>query len=493
MTSDQPDKRQRSNLPLDTFGDFQYRQALAEEMLPMIGRLYRENVHLMLYGKLLVNLSVSEIMQSHRFVRETENNELSEFETYQVITALSALELGPAEIDIGIIAAAYLFDNKKLTIEEFVLDSVKDLVGKKGSILETSQDVVLYGFGRIGRLLARLLVEDTGGGDNLRLRAIVVRKSGKDDLIKRANLFRTDSVHGPFKGTVRVSEDKQQLIINGSEVNVIYSDNHESINYNNFDINNALLIDNTGVWRSKDELSKHLKCKGIDKVLLTAPAKEGIKNIVHGINNNIIDSDVILGAASCTTNAIVPVLKVINDEYKIVSGHIETVHSYTNDQNLLDNFHVKSRRGRSAALNLVITETGAGKAVGEVLPELEGKLTANAIRVPTPNVSLATLQLTLNQEVNSSDLNDYLRKIAFHSSFKDQIDYTNSSEIVSTDFVGNRYAGIIDSAATICKGKNCILYVWYDNEFGYTVQLLGLSKEMVGLTYKRYPDYLQTT
>ena len=493
MTSDQPDKRQRSNLPLDTFGDFQYRQALAEEMLPMIGRLYRENVHLMLYGKLLVNLSVSEIMQSHRFVRETENNELSEFETYQVITALSAIELGPAEIDIGIIAAAYLFDNKKLTIEEFVLDSVKDLVGKKGSILETSQDVVLYGFGRIGRLLARLLVEDTGGGDNLRLRAIVVRKSGKDDLIKRANLFRTDSVHGPFKGTVRVSEDKQQLIINGSEVNVIYSDNHESINYNNFDINNALLIDNTGVWRSKDELSKHLKCKGIDKVLLTAPAKEGIKNIVHGINNNIIDSDVILGAASCTTNAIVPVLKVINDEYKIVSGHIETVHSYTNDQNLLDNFHVKSRRGRSAALNLVITETGAGKAVGEVLPELEGKLTANAIRVPTPNVSLATLQLTLNQEVNSSDLNDYLRKIAFHSSFKDQIDYTNSSEIVSTDFVGNRYAGIIDSAATICKGKNCILYVWYDNEFGYTVQLLGLSKEMVGLTYKRYPDYLQTT
>ena len=493
MTSDQPDKRQRSNLPLDTFGDFQYRQALAEEMLPMIGRLYRENVHLMLYGKLLVNLSVSEIMQSHRFVRETENNELSEFETYQVITALSTLELGPAEIDIGIIAAAYLFDNKKLTIEEFVLDSVKDLVGKKGSILETSQDVVLYGFGRIGRLLARLLVEDTGGGDNLRLRAIVVRKSGKDDLIKRANLFRTDSVHGPFKGTVRVSEDKQQLIINGSEVNVIYSDNHESINYNNFDINNALLIDNTGVWRSKDELSKHLKCKGIDKVLLTAPAKEGIKNIVHGINNNIIDSDVILGAASCTTNAIVPVLKVINDEYKIVSGHIETVHSYTNDQNLLDNFHVKSRRGRSAALNLVITETGAGKAVGEVLPELEGKLTANAIRVPTPNVSLATLQLTLNQEVNSSDLNNYLRKIAFHSSFKDQIDYTNSSEIVSTDFVGNRYAGIIDSAATICKGKNCILYVWYDNEFGYTVQLLGLSKEMVGLTYKRYPDYLQTT
>ena len=231
MASDQPDKRKRSNLPLDTFGDFQYRQALAEEMLPMIGRLYRNNVHLMLYGKLLVNLSVSEIMQAHRFVREAEKNELSEFETYQVITFLSSLDLGPSEVDIGIIAAAYLFDDKKITMEEFVGNSVKDLVGKKGSVLEDAQDVVLYGFGRIGRLLARLLVEDSGGGDNLRLRAIVVRKSGKEDLIKRANLLRTDSVHGPFKGTVRVEEKDEQLIVNGSEVKIIYSDKPDSIDY----------------------------------------------------------------------------------------------------------------------------------------------------------------------------------------------------------------------------------------------------------------------
>ena len=364
MSSDQPDKRKRVNLPLDTFGDFQYRQALAEEMLPIIGRLYRENIHLMLYGKILVNLSVSEIMQAHRFVRETENNELSEFETYQIITALSSLELGPAEVDIGLIAATYLFDNKELNIEQFVLESVKDLVGKKGAILDEAQDVVLYGFGRIGRLLTRLLIEDAGGGDNLRLKAIVVRKSGKEDLIKRANLLRTDSVHGPFKGTVRVRGEEEKLIINGSEVKVIYSDSPNSINYHDYEIKNALLIDNTGVWSDQEGLTKHLNCEGIDKVLLKAPAKGDIKNIVHGINNSIVSKkDKILGAASCTTNAIVPVLKVLNDEFGIVSGHIETVHSYTNDQNLLDNFHVKSRRGRSAALNLVITETGAGKAV----------------------------------------------------------------------------------------------------------------------------------
>ena len=490
MASDQPDKRKRSNLPLDTFGDFQYRQALAEEMLPMIGRLYRNNVHLMLYGKLLVNLSVSEIMQAHRFVREAEKNELSEFETYQVITFLSSLELGPSEVDIGIIAAAYLFDDKKITMEEFVGDSVKDLVGKKGSVLEDAQDVVLYGFGRIGRLLARLLVEDSGGGDNLRLRAIVVRKSGKEDLIKRANLLRTDSVHGPFKGTVRVDEKDEQLIVNGSEVKIIYSDKPDSIDYASYGINKALLIDNTGVWRDKKSLGKHLECNGIDKVLLTAPVKGKLKNIVHGINNETVSTkDDILGAASCTTNAIVPILKVLNDEYRIISGHIETVHAYTNDQNLLDNFHEKSRRGRSAALNLVITETGAGKAVGQILPELEGKLTANAIRVPTPNVSLAIMKLNLGKSMGATELNDFLRQTAFHSKYKDQIDFTNSNEIVSSDFVGNRYAGIIDSAATICNENHAILYVWYDNEFGYTVQLLGLAKEMVGLTYKRYPEY----
>ena len=493
MKKDQPDQRQRPELPKDPFGDFQYRQALAEEMLPMIGRIYRDNVHLILYGKPLVNLSVSEIMNSHRFVRETENNELSEFETYQVIVALSELELGPAEIDIGIIAAAYLFDDKGLSLDDFVRESVNDLIGTQGSVLEEPKDVVLYGFGRIGRLLTRMLIEDSGGGDNLRLRAIVVRKAVEGDLIKRANLMRTDSVHGPFKGTVRVVEEEEKLIINGNEVKIIYAGNPSEIDYTDYGIKNALLIDNTGVWRNKEGLGTHLNCKGISKVLLTAPAKEGIKNIVHGINNAIMEDDDILGAASCTTNAIVPTLKVLNDEFEIISGHIESVHSYTNDQNLIDNFHKKERRGRSAALNMVITETGAGKAVGQVLPELIGKLTANAVRVPTPNVSLAIMSLELGRDITIEELNNFLRQKAFHSELKEQIGFTNSPEVVSTDFVGDRHAGIIDSAATIVNGNKCVLYVWYDNEYGYTAQLLELAKEMVGLTYQRYPNFAETS
>ena len=305
--------------------------------------------------------------------------------------------------------------------------------------------------------------------------------------------MRTDSVHGPFKGTVRVIEDEDKLIINGNEIKIIYANSPSDIDYTKYGIDKALLIDNTGVWRDKAGLGTHLNCKGISKVLLTAPAKDGIKNIVHGINNNIMENDELLGAASCTTNAIVPTLKVLNDEFDIQSGHIESVHSYTNDQNLIDNFHKKVRRGRSAALNMVITETGAGKAVGQVLPELKGKLTANAVRVPTPNVSLAIINLRFAKDITLEELNDFLRQKAFHSDLKEQIGFTNSPEVVSTDFVGDRHAGIIDSAATIVNGNKCVLYVWYDNEFGYTAQLLGLAKEMVGLTYQRYPNFSEST
>ena len=486
----QPDKRLRPERPTDAFGDFQYRQALAEEMLPSIGRLYRTNVHVLLYGKPLVNLSVSEIMQAHRFIREVENNELSEFETYQVIETLKDLNLGESEIDIGIIAAAFLYEEKEISIENFVKEQLKDLISKNKGPSQLAQDVVLFGFGRIGRLLTRLLIEDSGSGMNLRIRAIVVRKSGKDDLIKRANLLRRDSVHGPFKGTIRVVQEEDILVINGCEVQVIYADYANNINYHKYGITDAILIDNTGIKRDKISLAEHLSNKGISKVLLTAPGKKGIKNIVHGINNHIInDEDKILGAASCTTNAITPILKVINDEFKILSGHIETVHSYTNDQNLIDNLHKKSRRGRSAALNMVITETGAGEAVEEVLPELNGKLTANAIRVPTPNVSLAIMHLVLKRNIKKTEINEHLRQNAFHSPLKEQIDFTNSSEVVSSDFVGSRFACIVDSEATITNNNNCSLYIWYDNEFGYSSQLLGLIKQVTGITFQRYPKF----
>jgi len=350
-----------------------------------------------------------------------------------------------------------------------------------------NRDVVLYGFGRIGRLLARILIEKAGSG-SLRLRAIVVRRGKGDDLVKRASLLRRDSVHGTFRGTLTVDAENEAIIANGNYIKIIYANDPAAIDYTEYGINNALVIDNTGVWRDEDGLAQHLQAKGTARVLLTAPGKGDLKNIVYGINNGDIEaSDKILSAASCTTNAITPVLKAINDEYGIEDGHVETVHSYTNDQNLIDNYHKGSRRGRSAPLNMVITETGAAKAVAKALPELKGKLSGNAIRVPTPNVSMAILNLNLKSDVDAEQVNEYLRDMALHSELQKQIDFVNSPEVVSTDFVGSRHAGIVDAQATIANGKRLILYVWYDNEFGYSAQVVRCVNQMAGVTYPIFP------
>ena len=384
-----------------------------------------------------------------------------------------------------------MFDSKDLSLEEFIKEQVKEVIGLHNPILDKSQDLVLYGFGRIGRLFTRLLLEDTGAGETLCLKAVVTRASSSEDLLKRAELMRKDSVHGRFKGTIRVDEEQNALIMNGNIVKFISADSPDDVDYASCGISDAILIDNTGMSSSKEGLEKHLNNKEIKKVLFTAPVAKELKNIVYGVNHDDIDDkDQIIGAASCTTNAIVPVLKAIDDEFEIDNGHVETIHSYTNDQNLIDNYHSKSRRGRAAALNMVITETGAAKAVSQILPNLEGKLSANAIRVPTPNVSLAILSLFLKKSSDQENFIEFLRNAAFHSLLKDQIDFTKSAEVVSSDIVGGRYAGVIDGQATRCSNRNAIVYLWYDNEIGYCAQLIKVVKKMAGIKYKKLPNFL---
>ncbi len=482
-------KRER---PDDYFSDWKEREALAEAMIPLVGRLSRENgVKTYIYGKTLVGGSVISIMQDHRYVRQVEHNEISEFETYPIIKTLSELDLGTAHIDVGRIAVAYEEEAKAsgVSVEDYVAGQLKNLVGSKRQPIDQPQDVVLYGFGRIGRLVARILVAKADGGDTLRLRAVVVRKSkAANDLVKRASLLQRDSVHGPFNGTIRVDEENCSIVANGNEIKVIYANSPEEVDYTQYGINKAIIVDNTGMWRDEEGLAQHLKSKGAAKVILTAPGKGDIKNVVHGVNHEILDdNDTIVSAASCTTNAIVPPLKAMDDEFGIASGHVETVHAYTNDQNLIDNFHPANRRGRSAALNMVLTETGAAKAVGKVLPQLQGKLTGNAIRVPTPNVSMAILNLTLSREVSREEVNEYMRQIALHSPLRKQIDYSNSPEVVSSDFVGSRHACVFDSEATIVNGKQVVMYLWYDNEFGYSCQVLRVLEQMAGVAYAVYP------
>jgi glyceraldehyde 3-phosphate dehydrogenase len=476
--------------PDDYFKDWKQREALAEGMIPVIGKLNRErNVGIYIYGRSLVNRSVIDIMKSHRFVRQVEENELSEFETAPILDILSQLDLGPAHIDLGKMAVKYMKEGNGGSLEDFVKAEVAGLISSENKPLTEPQDVVLYGFGRIGRLVARLLVEKAGSGDVLNLRAIVVRKgSSANDLVKRASLLRRDSVHGSFKGTIRVDEENNILVLNGVEVKIIYANSPSEVDYTAYGINNAIVVDNTGVWRDEDGLGQHVACKGASKVILTAPGKGDIKNIVYGINNGDINADdKILSAASCTTNAIVPVLKAMMDEYGVNHGHVETVHAYTNDQNLIDNYHKGDRRGRSAPLNMVLTETGAAKAVAKALPELKGKLTGNAIRVPTPNVSMAILNLQLGKETTAEELNAYMREVALHSPLQQQIDFTNSPEVVSSDFVGSRHACVFDAKATIVDGNSAVLYCWYDNEFGYSCQVVRCLEDMAGVNYNIYP------
>ena len=488
----QSTERQKRILPEDSFGDWKWREALAELMVPLIGSLYRKGINIMIYGKSLVNESPVAIMKAHRFARQTDNNELSELETYPILEYISKLELQDCEIDVGEIAVKCPFfvdikDNSS-QIPNYINSELESVINTESKRPEVPANIVLYGFGRIGRLVARMMTQTTGPGNYFRLKAIVIRKASDDDIFKRASLLTRDSVHGPFDGTVRVDEENSTLVINGNPVKVIYATNPDEVNYADYEIHNPIVIDNTGVWRDKKGLSKHIE-SGASKVILTAPAKGDLKNIVYGINDDILnDNDSIISAASCTTNAIVPILKAVNDEYKIKGGHIETVHAYTNDQNLIDNFHKGDRRGRGAPLNMVITTTGAVKAVAKALPELEGKLTGNAIRVPTPNVSLAILSLALDNEVTVEQINQYLKSIAFHSKYREIIGFVNSSEIVSTDFYSSPFASVIDSQATIASKNRVTLYCWYDNEYGYSKQVIGLTKKVAKIELPRLPN-----
>ena len=470
------------------FNDWQTRETVAEAMIPLIGQLYRDReVICTIFDRSLVHQSTIDILRVHRFARQILDREIWVLDTFPMLQAMAKMDLSPGKVDLAKLVLRFQ-EQGGGDVEAFVNQQLGDLNKGKSNQLSEPRDVVLYGFGRIGRLLARILIDQAGGGNKLRLRAAVVRKGSDDDLAKRASLLRRDSVHGHFEGTIRVDDEENAIVANGNMIRIIYANDPSEVDYTKYGISNAIVIDNTGKWRDREGLGKHLQSKGTSHVVLTAPGKGDIPNVVYGVNNELLEGDErILSAASCTTNAIVPVLKAINDKYGIEAGHVETCHSYTNDQNLIDNYHKKERRGRSAPLNMVITETGAAKAVAKAVPELAGKLTGNAIRVPTPNVSLGILNLTLGKNTNVEELNTYLREMSLNSSLQEQIDYTNSPEVVSSDMVGSRYAGVVDSLATIVQGNRCVLYVWYDNEYGYSYQVVRIIEKISGMNLEQWP------
>ncbi len=455
------------------------RRKACVEFIRIISDLwFDKSIELVLFRNQLIDRNVSDIINLHEYAGAFVGKPINIFDTVEIAKAIETLNLPPSRLDIGKLTFDYHNnENKYNDVIAFVNDKLSDA---KNSNEIVPKDVVLFGFGRIGRLLAREIMSKIGKGQQLRLRAIVTRDKNDATLLeKRASLLKYDSVHGDFEGSVQADTKNNNLIINGTTVHMITASKPEDIDYTQYGINDALVIDNTGAFTTEATLSKHLKSIGVDKVLLTAPGS-GIPNIVYGVNHQEYESDEIkiFSAASCTTNAISPILKAIEDTLGIEKGHIETIHAYTNDQNLVDNMHKKYRRGRSAALNMVITETGAGKAVAKAIPSLEGKLTSNAIRVPVPNGSLVVLNLEVDSNTSVKDVNEIIKKYALEGELVEQIRYSINNELVSSDIVGTAQPSIYDSKATIVSadGKNVVLYVWYDNEYGYSHQVIRLAK-----------------
>ncbi len=462
------------------------------EFINVLGKIYYDrSIELILFRSQIIDRSSSVILYKHAYSKNTVGRALKIQDSLILAKVIYEMDLPPARIDIGRLNNEWVEEKENYSdAKEFVADKLKHLVGKEVSYRKPI-DVVLYGFGRIGRLVARELIIQ-GNGTQLNVRAIVTRGNDPEQIRKRASLFRHDSVHGPFRGIALEDVENKTLTINGHTVNMLAANTPEEIDYESYGIHDALLIDNTGIYKDREGLGRHLKAKGISRVMITAPAKGDIPNIVYGVNHKDAAIDYsrenIYSAASCTTNAIVPPLYVIENEIGSEKGHLETIHAYTNDQNLTDNYHKKPRRGRSAPMNMVITTTGAGGAASKVIPSLKGKLTANAVRVPTPNVSLAIMSLTLKKAMTLDRINGLLRKTALKGKLVEQIRYSVSPEAVSTDFIGDSCAGIVDSPATVVSadGKNVVLYIWYDNEFGYTMQVIRLAKHIAGVTRFNY-------
>jgi len=321
--------------------------------------------------------------------------------------------------------------------------------------------VAINGFGRIGRVTFRALLKK----DNVE----VVAFNDLTDTKTLAHLFKYDSVHGRFDGDV--SEDGENIIVNGKKVRVYSERDPQNLPWGELNID--VVIESTGIFRTRELIEKHLKA-GAKKVLLSVPSKNSDDvdiTIVLGVNDEKLkDEHKLVSIASCTTNCLAPVAKILNDNFGIKNGLMNTIHSYTNDQNILDAPHKDLRRARAAAVSIIPTTTGAAKAIGLVIPELDGKLHGMAMRVPTPNGSVVDLTCELEKEASVDEVNAAIKKAA-ESSMKGILKY-ETDEIVSQDIIGNTHSSIFDSGLTIMMGKKLLKIVsWYDNEAGYRNRL----------------------
>ena len=330
--------------------------------------------------------------------------------------------------------------------------------------------VGINGFGRIGRLLYRAAIERNADIDFVAINDLADTKTN-------AHLLKYDSVHGRFNGTVEAKADK--LVVNGKDLKVLSQKDPAALPWK--DLGVYLAVESTGLFTHREGASKHLQA-GAKKVLISAPAENPDVTIVLGVNEKTYDPEKhnILSNASCTTNGLAPVTKVLADNFGLEKAFMTTAHSYTNDQRLLDIVHKDPRRARAAAINIIPTSTGAAKAIGLVLPSCIGKMNGISLRVPTPDVSIIDLTAVLGKEVTKEDINAAMRKAA-EGPMKGILDYTEDP-IVSTDVLHSTYSSVFDAGLTMVLGEksNFVkVFAWYDNEWGFSCRMVELI-ELVG-------------
>ncbi|MBR9976883.1 MAG: type I glyceraldehyde-3-phosphate dehydrogenase [Bacteroidetes bacterium] len=325
--------------------------------------------------------------------------------------------------------------------------------------------VGINGFGRIGRLVFRRAIE-MGGFEFVAINDLT-------DAPTLAHLLKYDSVHGKFNGTIEV--DGNDLIINGNRLKITAERDPANLEWNGVDV----VVEATGLFRTRETAGNHLK-NGAKKVVLTVPAKDEIDaTIVLGVNDHILTGDEkIVSNASCTTNCLAPMVKVLHDNFGIEKGLMTTIHSYTNDQRLLDLPHDDLRRARAAAINIIPTTTGAARTVGKVIPELKGRLDGFALRVPTPDGSITDFVATLGREVTVEEINTAM-KAAADGPMKNILEYC-VDPIVSSDIIGNTHSCIFDVASTMVIGNLVKVIGWYDNEYSYSCRVVDLVKKIAG-------------
>ena len=327
-------------------------------------------------------------------------------------------------------------------------------------------NVAINGFGRIGRLVLRAFI-------NRYPNVNVVAINDLTDAKTLAYLFKYDSIHKIFPGEISHTEDS--IIVNGKKIRIYAEKDPEALPWKELGVD--IVIESTGIFTSKEKASKHLKA-GAKKVVLTAPAKDAIDaTIVMGVNHQTLRStDLIVSNASCTTNCLAPVAKVLHDKFGIKEGLMTTIHSYTNDQRILDLPHSDLRRARAAAMSMIPTSTGAAKAIGLVIPELSGKLDGVAIRVPTPDGSLVDLAVNTERPTTKEEVNAAMKEAA-ETYLKGFLMYSDEP-IVSIDIVGNGHSSIFDAPTTYVKGTMVKIFSWYDNEWGYSCRVTDLVDYM---------------